>query len=108
MIKKKITVGELKSYYASKKLSTVRFSTENQKWYRVSDPCKVNLSFSAMLITENPNLICLKSGVNTICFDRVKFVEIDTESSVLGTIITLFCGDFGSNDYDITYRLVAA
>lgn len=107
-MKKRVTVGELKSYYASKKLSTVQFSTENQKWYRVSDPCKVNLSFSIMLITENPNLICLKSGANTIYFDRVKFAEIDTESTVLGTIITLFCGDFGSNDYDITYCLVAA
>lgn len=107
-MKKRITVGELKAYCSAKKPVSVSFSTENQSWYRVSDPCKVNMSFSIMLIYENPNLVCLKSGLNTMYFDRVKFAEIDTDTTVLGTVITLFCGDFSSNNYDITYRLVAA
>lgn len=106
-MKKRITVGELKAYCAANKPSNVRFSTENQSWYRISDPCKVNMSFSIMLIYENPNLICLKSGTNTMCFDRVKYAEIDTETTVLGTLITLFCGDFASSDHEITYCLIA-
>ena len=61
-----------------------------------------------MLIFENPNLICLKSGQNTVMFNRVKFAEIDTDATVLGTLITVFCGDFNSDGYDISYTLIAA
>lgn len=107
-MKKKVTVKQLKEYCSVHKPTTVLFSTENQPWYKVSDPCKVNMSFSIMLIYENPNLICLKSGTNTICFDRIKSVEIDTDFTVLGTVFTIFCGDFGSEENDITYRLIAA
>lgn len=107
-MKKIISVKEFKEYCETNKPHSIIFYTENQKWYRVSDPCKIKMSFSIMLICENPNLICLKSGANTMSFDRVKFVEIDTESTVLGTLITVFCGEFGTNGHDITYKLIAA
>lgn len=104
-MKKTVTIRELKEYCTVHKPSCIRFSTENQSWYKVSDPCKVCMSFPIMLIYENPNLICLKSGSNTLSFDQVKFVEIDTGLTVLGTVFTLFCGDAGQ---DITYRLIVA
>lgn len=107
-MKKMVTVAELKKYCMANKPASIQFSTENQDWYKVSDPCKVNMSFPIMLIYENPNLVCLKSGANTMCFDRIKSVEIDTDLTVLGTVFTLFCGDFGSDKHDITYRLVYA
>ena len=91
-MKKKISVRELKSYYEKHKPSCICYQTENQDWYRASDP----------------NLICLKSSGNTMSFDRVKSVEIDTDSSVLGDVFTLFCGDFNTDDYDITYTLVVS
>ena len=106
-MKKMVTVKQLKEYCYTHKLTTIKFSTENQSWYRVSDPCKVNMCFSAISIYENPNLICLKSGTNTVCFDRVKSVEIDTDFTVLGTMFTLLCGDYGLERKDITYRLIA-
>lgn len=107
-MKKKASVREFKQYYEGNKPQRILFYTENQKWYRTSDPCKIRMSFPIMLICENPNLICLKSGTNTISLDRVKYVEIDTESTVLGTLITVFCGEFGVKGYDITYTLIAA
>lgn len=107
-MKKVVSVRELQEYLANNRISSVLFYTENQRWYRASDPCKIRMAFPIMLIRENPNLICLKSGSHTISFDRVKSVEIDTETTVLGTVLTLFCGDFGSDGYDFTYTLIAA
>lgn len=107
-MKKVVSVRELQEYLANNRISSVLFYTENQRWYRASDPCKIRMTFPIMLIRENPNLICLKSGSHTISFDRVKSVEIDTETTVLGAVLTLFCGDFGSDGYDFTYTLIAA
>lgn len=107
-MKKTVSVRELQEYIAHHKISSVLFYTENQRWYRASDPCKIRMAFPIMLIRENPNLICLKSGVHSISFDRVKSVEIDTDATVLGTVLTVFCGDFDSDGYDATYTLIAA
>lgn len=102
-MKKTVTVGELKSYCSQNKPKEISFLSENQPWYRVSDPCKVRCTFPIMLIYENPNLVCLKSGRNTICFDRVKFAELDTDSTVLGTTINLHCGNA---ETDVSYILI--
>ncbi len=107
-MKKIVNLRGLQHYLATNRINCVLFHTENQRWYRASDPCKVRMSFPIMLIRENPNLICLKSGQNTMSFDRIKSVEIDTEATILGTILTLFCGDFGSEGYDVTYTLIVA
>lgn len=107
-MKKIISVKEFKDYCDKNKPRSIIYQTENQKWYQVSDPCKAKMSFPIMLICENPNLICLKSEANTLSFDRVKCIEVDTESTVLGTLITVFCGEFETNDHDITYTLIVA
>lgn len=107
-MKKQVSVKELKEYYEMKKPRQVTYYSENQDWYCVSDPCKLRMHFPIMLICENPSLICLKSGASTICFDRVLFVEIDTETTILGTILTVYCGGTGSKEPEITYKLIAA
>lgn len=107
-MKKTVSVRELKEYCERNKPRSIQFYTENQSWYKTSAPCKIKITFPIMLICENPNLICLKSGSNTLSLDMVKFAEIDTESTVLGTLLTVFCGEFGKPGYDITYTLIAA
>lgn len=108
-MKKKVTVRELMDYYSRNKPNEISFSSENQPWYRVSDPCKVQCTFQVMVIYENPNLVCLKSGNNTICFDRIKFAEVDTEASILGTVLRLFCeSPVGAAEADKSYILVVA
>lgn len=106
-MKKIVSVRELIEYCEYNKPQCIQFYTENQKWYKASDPCKIKMTFPTMLICENPNLICLKAEANILSFDRVKFIEIDTESTVLGTLITVFCGKFDKPGYDITYTLIA-
>lgn len=107
-MRKQVSVKELKEYCERNRPSQVTFYSENQDKYRISDPCKLRMHFPIMLIYENPNLICLKSGTSTICFDRVRFVEIDTETTVLGTILTLYCGGSGSSEPEVAFKLIAA
>ncbi len=107
-MRKRVSVKELKEYCERNKPKQVTYYSENQDWYRVSDPCKLRMHFPIMLICENPSLICLKSGTSTICFDRVCSVEIDTETTVLGTILTVYCGCSGAKEPEITYKLIAA
>lgn len=106
-MKKIISFKEFTDYYAKNKPNLIIYYSENQKWYQTSDPCKLKMAFPIMLIHENPNLVCLKSDNNTLSFDRVKNVEVDTESCVLGTIVTLYCGEFGTKGHDVTYTLIA-
>ena len=92
-MKKIVSVKELKEYCENHKPQQISFYTENQSWYCVSDPCKFKLSFPIMLIYENPNLICLKSGANTL--------------TVIGTVFTVFCGGRNDKEQEITYTLLA-
>ena len=48
----------------------------------------------------------MKSGMNSVCFNGVKFAEIDTESTVLGTILTLYCGNSRASKPTVTYTLI--
>lgn len=107
-MKKIMSVRELKKYCEDSKPHKIIFCTENQSWYSTAEPCKIKMSFPIMLIFENPNLICLMSGSNTLSLDRVKYAEINTGTSVLGDVVTVFCGDFNSDKCDITYTLVVA
>lgn len=107
-MKKKVSVEGLKEYCEKNRPKQITYYSENQDWYCVSDPFKIRMHFKIMLICENPNLICLKSGVSTVCFDRVRFVEIDTETTVLGTVFTVYCGGSNSMEPEIAYKLIAA
>lgn len=107
-MKKLVSIRELKEYCTANKPQNVLFHTENQDWYKAADPCKLRMSFPVMLINENPNLICLKSGANILSIDQVQCVEIDTDSTVLGTVLRVYCGDFGSSSHSITYTLIVA
>lgn len=105
-MKKRVSMRELKEYCSQNKPQQVLFCTEDQEWYCVADPCKLRLSFPIMLICENPNLICLKSETNIMCIDRIKFAEINSEMSVLGTVLKVSCGSMKAAEPEKTYTLI--
>lgn len=105
-MKKNFSINEFKKYCDDNNIHSITYISENQAWYRITDPCSINMCFSVILINENPNIICLKSGSNILQFDLVKFVEIDTKSSMSGTTILLHCG-FHPSKKDIIYTLIA-
>lgn len=108
MMKKNVSVKELRDYCSRHRPQQILFCTENQPWYRVADPCKLKLSFPIMLIYENPNLICLRSSTNTLCIDRIKNAEIDSDISPLGTVLTVNCGSRERTEPEISYKLIVS
>lgn len=107
MIMKRImSVGDLKRYYEGHNPKRILFCTENQSWGRVENPMRVSLAFTSMIMACNPNVICLKNGENTIRFERVKSVIVDADRSVLGTVLDIVCGDNSSNENDIHYTII--
>lgn len=107
-MKRRLSVRELKEYCTEHRFHTVSYWAENQESYCVANTCKIRVSFPRMMISETPDSICLKSGENTIGFERVKYVDIDTDRTVLGTVFTVFCdGSFGKNSAENIYTLIA-
>lgn len=106
-MKKQISVRELKDFCERNSPSQITYYTENQTYGDASsDLCKLRLHFQVVLIYENPNQVCLKSGGSSVCFNEVRFAEIDTESTVLGTILNLCCGGSGGSKPSATYTLI--
>lgn len=107
-MRKNMSVGELKRYYEGRSLRRILFCTENQSWDKVESPLKANLAFTSMLMACNPNVICLKNGDSTLCFERVKSVQVDADGSPLGTVLDIICGDNSSKENDTHYTLITA
>lgn len=107
-MKKRVSVRELKAYCERNSPNQVTYYSENQTDCKNTGLCKLRLHFQVVLISENPNLVCLKSGASSICFNEVRFAEIDTESTVLGTVLTLYCGNSKASKPREAHTLVIA
>lgn len=105
-MKKRVSVRELKAYCERNSLNQVTYYSENQNSSKNACLCKLRLHFQVVLISENPNLVCLKSGASSICFNEVRFAEIDTESTVLGAVLTLYCGNSSASKPSETHTLI--
>ena len=103
-----MSVGELKRYYEGRSVRQILFCTENQSWDNVANPMKVNMAFTSMLMACSPNVICLKSGENTLHFEKVKRIYLDTDRSPLGTVLDIVCGDSNTRGNDIKYTLITS
>ena len=107
-MKKIASLGEFKRYYSSRNPQKIIFCSENQDNILSGLPCKMRLSFSSMMISESPNQICIKDNSGVISLTKVCFVEINSRKSILGDVITVFCGDVGAQRPEVTYTLIAA
>lgn len=112
-MKKKLSIKEFQAYITSHTLSEISFWSENQEWYTVADPLKIKMIFPIILIGENPNVIYLKDGTKKeLFFDRVKYIYIDDNSTVLGAVFYIHCNKNGckinQEDNEIIYTLIAS
>ena len=106
-MRKTVSVRELREYCEENQPSRIIFYSENQKRYRLSNPCKLMLSFPQILVGDNTNVVCLKEGKNTVRFDEVRYAEINTDYNFIGTLLTLFCGESERRGKYTTYTLIA-
>ena len=101
-----LSVREFKSMCESISPTKFIFASKNQEWDKVNHTIKVNLSFKIMMIAFNPNTICFKNADNTLCLERVKYIKVDDENSLIGAVFTVVCGDFFSDTNDICYTII--
>ena len=106
IMRKNMSVCDLKRYYEGRSPKRILFCVENQVWDTVENPLKASLSFSSMAIAHNPNVISLKSGENTLWFERIKRIVVDTGRSPLGVVLEIVCGDSAAKENDIRYTLI--
>ena len=101
-MKVRLSVKELRNYFERRNQFTVIFNSENQEWYWVADPLKIRMVFSKVKVLENPNIVYLIDGNNSIGLTQVSHAEIDNCCCVLGDALRIICkcGD--------TYTLVVS
>lgn len=101
---KKISLPEFyKQYHNSYK--EIIFSSENQQDEVGSTIC-ADFAFTKMTISYNPNVVFLADGDNSLKFKKVKYVLVREEPCILGSVLTLVCGDSESQLNDIGYTIV--
>lgn len=101
-------IKEFQEFIAKCKPKTISFLSENQDDFDVADPCVLQLSFTNMLIHENPNVIYLTGGASSMRIDRVKCVQFSEKPTPIGVLIKIICGRPGSRSGISTYTLIAS
>ena len=87
----RLSVKELRNYFERRNQFTVIFNSENQEWYWVADPIKIRMVFSKVKVLENPNIVYLIDGNNSIGLTQVSHAEIDNCCCVLGDVLRIIC-----------------
>lgn len=79
--------------------------TENQKWNKVSNLCKFDLVFDTISVSALCRTIHLSAGACArVLFDNISLLEVDSSSSLLGTVVRVVCGK--QYDDKVSYTLL--
>lgn len=106
IMKEKMSVGELRRYFQDHCPNEVFYCTDNQIWDTIDNTVRARLSFTSIVMMCHPNVICLKNGNNTICFEQVKHIYVDTEKSMMGTVLDIVCGCKYAVDIERRYTVI--
>lgn len=78
---------------------------DRQSWRDFEENVRFELSFSVMLVAYNPNAICFKEGNNYVQLERVKRIEVSSESAQKNLVATIVCGGYGDMNNDTEYAV---
>lgn len=99
------TLNSFREYLDSHPPKTIIFYSDNQDPCEQRDDANLRLSFSDVVIGERPNVIRMSDGTNSMTLYQVKYVEIDDQTSQIGTILRVVCGhDNCDHRYTIVLR----
>lgn len=79
--------------------------TENQPGGANKD-VKMVMRYSDVVFMLNPNRICFKNEIGTVCFNRVKSIRYHDDPNTIGEIFSIVCGNAHSENEDISYTIV--
>lgn len=81
------------------------FDTENQPGGANRD-AKTIMRYSDVVFMLNPNRICFKNEMGTLCFNRVKLIRYHDDPEVVGKLFSIVCGDSCNENQDMTYAIL--
>lgn len=82
------------------------FDTENQPGGANKD-AKMIMRYSDVVFMLNPNRICFRNEMGTLCLNRVKSVRYHDASDMVGDVFSIVCGNSQNENADISYTIVA-
>lgn len=101
-------IEEFREFMRKRKPTTLSFLSENQDGFDVAEPCLMQLSFTNVLVYENPNVVYLTGGANFMRLDRVKNIEFDERATAIGTLIRIHCKNPHSSSGESVYTIIAS
>lgn len=103
---KKLLLSEFKDYCVENNFKKFIFLSDNQIKHNTDVYMHISFEFDVLKITFNPNIIYMQSGNNTMRLNKVKLIRVSEEPSLLGTVVTVVCGDSSNKNNDREYVLV--
>lgn len=100
-------IKEFNEFLKRCKPAEISFLSENQDDFDVADPCLLQLSFTNMLVHENPNVVYLTGGANSMRLDRVKNIEFYEKATPIGALIRVHCKNPQSRSGESVYTIIA-
>ena len=87
-MKVKLNMGEYAEYLSHHMPGEIKFFSGNQN---DDKHATFNLSFNYIVAFDNPSLIYLRSPGGELYFECVDSVEVDTDTIMAATIVTISC-----------------
>lgn len=85
------SIAEFKKFISKKQPKKIIFVSENQDDFDVADPFVLSIVFSSIFVGENPNVVYMTDGTNSIRLNMVKRIKVQSENSVIGTEVKILC-----------------
>lgn len=103
----KISLSEFSRRCSAQSYTRFILSTDNQAWwYKIDNTMRMEFEFNSIRVSYNPNIIRLILGSNYMSLERVKYIRIE-DSSILGVVYTIVCGNDSSVKSDNFYTIIA-
>ena len=105
----RMTLRDFKRYCENKQFREIKFDRCNQDWRAGAIPVGFQFVFKQIMVSTAPDVggVFLGEGGSLVYMERVKYIEVDPDLSVLGTTIRIVCGDTLGNRNNIHYILIA-
>ena len=103
---KKMTVSEFGRFLAGKRQDNVILRSDNQQGELQDLPVSYSLTFREIRTAISPNAVILRGESGTICLRKTKYVVVNAEKSVLGTVVDVVCDSFSAPPREIHYTLI--
>lgn len=84
-------VSEFKEYLNEHKPNKIIFMSEGQSEYDIADPLVLSLTFSSILVGQNPNVIYMTDGANSLRINMIKGFRLRKSASSPCTEVDVLC-----------------